>query len=612
MLEIRRFSSLCVRVIAVFLVAVLFCGSGLTLSASAKWRSSSSKTTAAKSLEIRSVEVDSADGSTIIIRGNRNLASSKYYSALKLSNPHRFVIDIPDAVLATKETLLKPNVQGIEKIELSESRGTFYNASRITLYVSDFETLSKMNVSVQQDALMIGLTAAPVLAEAPVEASTPQPVAERAGVIPVPPGATLIEDIFYRDEQLIVRAANNGNIHVKNRLVLTDPSRLVIDFDKAVVSDRSLLKPISVQHDNIRQIRVGQFDEETVRLVVEAASPERIQLVYAGPDRSLLAVKSGPGMMFSSLPSDVVMGQLRQITVNKDSGDTVIRVSANTPIAHRVLKDDGRVMVEMDNIAASPGWVSFERSQFPHIDYIKVEPMTAGQPDSKLVVTLKGDLDLASHLTPDGRTLELMLLASRRGSGTALARQDFSRVPFAARVVIDPGHGGKDQGASREGLHEKDLNLAVALKLKQSLEARGVKVYMTRSTDEFLPLPKITQITNSIKPDLFVSVHTNSSTNAAVTGIETYYYTPQSVALANRVHNKMINAVSSPDRGVRKAMFYVIHHTSVPAILCEMGYISNATERASLFTEVRKQKTADAIAEGVVEYLKASVAAKAR
>lgn len=611
MLEIRRFSSVCVRVIAVFLVAVLFCGSGLTLSASAKWRSSS-KTTAAKSLEISSVEVDSADGSTIVIRGNRNLASSKYYSALKLSNPHRFVIDIPDAVLATKETLLKPNVQGIEKIELSESRGTFYNASRITLYVSDFETLSKMNVSVQQDALMIGLTAAPVLAEAPAKADLPQPVAERAGVIPVPPGATLIEDIFYRDEQLIVRAANNGNIQVKNRLVLTDPSRLVIDFDKAVVSDRSLLKPISVQHDNIRQIRVGQFDEETVRLVVEAAAPDRIQMVYAGPDRSLLAVKSGPGAMFSSLPSDVVMGQLRQITVNKDSGDTVIRVSANTPIAHRVMKDDGRVMVEMDNIAASPGWVSFERSQFPYIDYIKVEPLTAGQPDSKLVVTLKGDLDLASHLTPDGRTLELMLLAGRRGTGTALARQDFSRVPFAARVVIDPGHGGKDQGASREGLHEKDLNLAVAMKLKQSLEARGVKVYMTRSTDEFLPLPKITQITNSIKPDLFVSVHTNSSTNAAVTGIETYYYTPQSVALANRVHNKMINAVSSPDRGVRKAMFYVIHHTSVPAILCEMGYISNATERASLFTETRKQKTADAIAEGVVEYLKASVAAKAR
>lgn len=555
-------------------------------------------------LEIRSVSVE-GDGAFLAITGNRSLASSRYYSSLKLTHPNRFVIDIPDAVLATQDTVFHPKIDGIEKIELSESRGSFYNASRVTVYVSDFKTLNQMNVSVQDNALMVAMNSAPVL---------PQPAAQmtsaKSGVIPVPEGASLIEDIYFRDGQLVVRGASNAQLLVKNRLVLGDPGRLVVDLDRAVVADRTLLKPITVNNDNIRQIRVGQFDEQTVRLVIEAYSPEKIQLLYSGPDKSLLAIQSGAGTEFSTLPSNTTLGNLNTVTVDKENGDTIIRLSATTAIAHRIIKDTSKIMVEMENIAAAPGWIPYERSQFPQLDYIKLDSLTPGQPNSKLVIDLKSsDMEMASLLSPDGKTLEITLMNGRPFYG---AYREFNRVPFAARVVVDAGHGGKDLGANREGLNEKDLNLSVALKLKQALEARGVKVYLTRSTDEFLPLPRITEITNSIHPDLFVSVHTNSSTNAGITGLETYYYTPQSVALARRVHGKLVNNIPSPDRGVRKAMFYVIHHTSVPSILCEMGYISNASERSLLFSEARKQKTAEAIAEGVVEYLKSSLSARAK
>ncbi|MBY0403825.1 MAG: N-acetylmuramoyl-L-alanine amidase, partial [Cyanobacteria bacterium] len=401
----------------------------------------------------------------------------------------------------------------------------------------------------------------------------------------------------------------------KNKLVLNDPGRLVVDLDKAVVGDKELLKPISVNQDNIRQVRVGQFDDQTVRIVIESKFPERLQLNYVGPDKALLAITASGVMATNTLPSDATLGTLKNILVSKERGDPVIRVNTTTPMVHRLIKDNGKLFLELANISGNPGWVGFDRAQFPQIDYMKVEPLTLGQPNSKLVVELKNgtDLDVASNMSVDGKTLEITLYPNpNAGYRSRSPWGDTIKAPFAARVVIDAGHGGKDLGANREGLNEKDLNLSVALKLKRALESRGVKVYMTRSTDQFLPLPQITQITNDIHPDLFVSVHTNSSTNPGITGLETYYYSPQSIALARRVHNRVVNNIASPDRGVRYARFYVIHHTPVPAILCEMGYISNASERADLFSEARKEKTANAIADGVVDYLRAALSANAK
>lgn len=574
---------------------------------------------ASKLLEIRSVGMDSA-GTSVLIKSNKNLSSSKYYSVLKLPNPARLVIDIPDSQVATPRALIKLGQNGFKEVELSESRSSYYNASRITIYVDDFQKLNDLNISVRDNALVVTRNELP-LPQAAEEIPTPEQQetakTEAASLPPVGDGMNLIEDIYYRDGQLVIRAANGANVVPKNRFVLGDPGRLVVDLDKAVVSSKNLLKPIFVHQDNITQIRVGQFDEQTVRIVIEAQSPERIQMAYTGADKSMMAVGSEFSMSANAIPSEAQLGVVKNVTVNKENGDTVIRLTASTPIIHRIIKDDGKIMVEMANIASTSGWVSYDRPEFPQLDYIKLDALNAGQPNSKMVIDLKAsDTEMASHLSADRKSLEITLMANGIRSGfrkeNGNATYASGKAPFAARVVIDAGHGGKDMGANRAGLNEKDLNLSVALKLKQSLEARGVKVYMTRSSDVFLPLPQITQISNDIHPDLFVSVHTNSSTNPGITGLETYYYTPQSASLAQRVHNRMVNSVSSPDRGVRKAMFYVIHHTQIPAILCEMGYISNSTERSDLFTEARKQSTADAIADGVVDYLRAKATASAR
>ena len=127
---------------------------------------------------------------------------------------------------------------------------------------------------------------------------------------------------------------------------------------------------------------------------------------------------------------------------------------------------------------------------------------------------------------------------------------------------------------------------------------------MTRDTDEYLSLQERCDITEAAHPDIFVSVHVNSSVKPEITGVETHYYHQESLALAQTVHAAIASNIKSNNRGLFKSKFYVINHTTVPAILCEIGFISNDSERNQLNGDKRKQDTAKAIMEGVNNYFK--------
>jgi N-acetylmuramoyl-L-alanine amidase len=135
---------------------------------------------------------------------------------------------------------------------------------------------------------------------------------------------------------------------------------------------------------------------------------------------------------------------------------------------------------------------------------------------------------------------------------------------------------------------------------------------MTRDTDKFIPLPELTRFTNSIRPDLFISIHHNANTNASIAGLETYYYNANSKPFADRIHRFLIGHTQANDRGVRRAMFYVIHHTNVPAILCEMGYVSSPSERQELAGSERPRRAVQGLANGVADYLSTSALAQAK
>jgi len=179
-------------------------------------------------------------------------------------------------------------------------------------------------------------------------------------------------------------------------------------------------------------------------------------------------------------------------------------------------------------------------------------------------------------------------------------------------IVIDPGHGGKDPGTVNKslGLYEKTFNLSVSLKLKAELEKnKHIKVHLTRSGDTYPELSERVAFAENIpgvgkKADLFISIHANSFTKDTVRGTETYYYREDSKELAHSLHPYIVKAVGLPDRNVRTASYKVIRETTMPAVLLEVGYLSNSTDAKALFNDSVQAKFAKETAAGIFQYLK--------
>jgi len=655
-------------------VMLLFCG-GFTEFRNAAWAQAGySISSPSEQLTINAVRL-SPDGRSLLFAGSRPFTSqeSRNLSVLKLPSPYRLVIDIPNARLGTAQKVVNLQQNGIDRVELADHYSPFYSAVRAVVYVGDNRTLASLNPAVEGSSLKLDLgpnmavanasdvsqpanwnpfgptsggslklkpfkskhkpqpidpyvTPVPALAEAKVPPVPP--VAQQAGSraalsvfgTPVPAGVSLVEDVYFKDNRLYIKGTNGLDLHVKNRFSLTAPNRLVLDIENAVLSNRSQTAPINGNTDEIQQIRVGQFDDRTVRIVIQSSTPDQFESIYPGSDRSLLALSPYSGTSINKLSANTRLGEVQSIDLKRENGGTVIRLSASSPIVHRFIKKDDRVILDLLNEASRPASIGIDQRQYPEVERLQLGPLTDGQPNSKLTIKLAGaGVKVIPTLSDDGKILEVTVAGDPAVSTVAntalnniLGLGAAGKAPFPARIVVDAGHGGKDIGANRSGVYEKDLNLSLALMVRDALTAKGFKVYMTRSTDVFLPLPQITAITNQIHPDLFISIHHNASVNPALNGIETYYYTPQSIALARRVQEREINNVAVRDGGVKQARFYVIHHTDVPAILCEVGYVSNPSELDDLQSIDRKSKTARAIADGVVDYLKTRVSARAR
>lgn len=179
-------------------------------------------------------------------------------------------------------------------------------------------------------------------------------------------------------------------------------------------------------------------------------------------------------------------------------------------------------------------------------------------------------------------------------------------------ITIDPGHGGKDSGAiaKSNGLQEKDVNLAVALKLRDLLQSAGYEVIMTRSTDVFVSLDERSRISNDAMADIFISVHHNSNTTDTAAGTAVYSY-PGSIegaVLARLIQDELVKqfgwaGVAGKDDGIKTANFAVLRGTIAVAALAESAYLSNPSEAALMATDDFRQREAQAVYDGVVNYL---------
>ena len=227
----------------------------------------------------------------------------------------------------------------------------------------------------------------------------------------------------------------------------------------------------------------------------------------------------------------------------------------------------------------------------------------------------EGDIDAlpAPSSTPSWRQGPIAAPQPQPRLGTPVGTLSANGLPEVARgrfkVVIDPGHGGPDPGAvGIANLRETDVVLDVGLQVAQLLQAKGVQVLMTRTSEVDVDLPPRAALANSSGADLFLSIHANalSMTRPDVNGIETFYFeSPRARALAQAVQDEVL-AVSpgSPDRGARTARFYVIRRTTMPSALVEMGFLTGELDAPRLADPAHRRRLALAVSRGLLNVLR--------
>ena len=181
--------------------------------------------------------------------------------------------------------------------------------------------------------------------------------------------------------------------------------------------------------------------------------------------------------------------------------------------------------------------------------------------------------------------------------------------------MLDPGHGGSDSGAvGPNGVREKDVTLQVAQKVQRLLEGAGAHVVMTRTTDRDVYGPnasdgqelqaRVDVAERTPGADLFLSIHCNAFSNPMANGTETYSYygSIEGGRLAAILQEELLAAGGLQDRGAKEANLYVLKHSSIPASLVELAFISNEREEALLTSEDFQNKMAFAIAKGLSRF----------
>jgi len=226
-------------------------------------------------------------------------------------------------------------------------------------------------------------------------------------------------------------------------------------------------------------------------------------------------------------------------------------------------------------------------------------------------------------------------------------------------AVLDPGHGGDKEGAiGPDGVREKELALQIARRVAARLRKQGGKVLLTRTGDVAIPLAQRAALANAVRADLFVSIHLNAMPGAArahAQGVESYFLSAdasdasatavaarenadrlagepevdpndpvsgilrdladtdalsESSRLAYAVHERLVGRLRTEDRGVKQAPFYVLAGARMPAVLLEVGFVSHAAESRRLATPAHQERIAEAIAEGVAAWRKATAHAR--
>lgn len=399
-----------------------------------------------------------------------------------------------------------------------------------------------------------------------------------------------------------IHITGNGLLTVTKSFGLSNPARIVYDVPNAFVNTAIRNKEFPISQNE--SIKIGQFNKDTARIVITSPNcANYVPVIY--PDAQRLVFINKTTENYSQLYS--VKSSLNSIydEIN-DTKTHSVKLIFSKPVIYGIDRTNSMFDLYLYNIENSQ---NFNLKSSLMFDGAKLTDLKGGGVKISIPLTKEDELNVHSGI--DGKTLRLKIKCERKeiikADEPVIKPQPIIVPPKKSDkkiIVIDPGHGGSDHGAIRNNISEKHITLDISKRVATLLEKKGYVVYMTRETDATVSLQDRVEISEDISPEIFVSIHVNSSNSESPNGIETHYYKDNSLDLAKTVHASMLNHISANNRGLFKSKFYVINHTTAPAILVEIGFLSNPSERAQLVSESRKQATAKAIAEGIDDYFK--------
>jgi len=404
-------------------------------------------------------------------------------------------------------------------------------------------------------------------------------------VIPDPekPNQLLVVFNYFVQEVSFFQKDNERKIYIKtsgpakySTKIYEEPRRLVIDFEGATLGRSN--DPIPGDNQWLKGIRMSQFNSQTVRVVLDLVEGMPWFIIPSRKDPTLVEIRTVQTITGIHW-SETEQGGSLSIEGDGELLETL----------HKA-KNSDKLQIDLDYSQLAP------EVHIPVVNSDQVKEIRFTQGDdfkSRIEVTLGYYVGYTVRYSNDRRKITVL----------------FRKSPLIGKtIVIDPGHGGVDMGATgRQGTREKDVNFDVSMRLKEKLEDAGCRVVMTRNDDIFISLYERSHIANALYADLFISIHTNFHPKSEVKGMEIYYYQGRtdSALLAKSIIAKMLEKTQMNSLGVKTNDFVVIREAQMPSTLVELGFLSNYEEENMIRTESFREKAAEGIFQGIIEYYNA-------
>lgn len=560
-------------------------------------------------------------GENLVVSATRKTA----YKSYVLSNPDRLVIDISDSVLSAKAANLVKETFAFKDVKFAQ-----FDSETVRVVVElNNHVQYKVSDESNDDGFLIKVAFAPG-----------------------------IRQVAVTEQGITIRSS--GEIGQYKVMEFTNPNRLVIDLYEQNL--QLTQNTIPLNHPLVKQVRASQhsWEPKIARLVLDLDDKIEYNILRGKTAREIIIqpksiaktttpskpvvttpapTKPSTGQSGTTKPSTTPTQPGQGQTTKPSTGNTTPPATGQTPKPTQPAKPvtptptpkpatGETILAEVkeygDKELVSIGVVDGQKVVVRTSTPVTYEVYHLTNPE-RLVIDLmgvktrltqdlinvnKGDMkSVRMHQHPDkvrivfdlGKYEGHRVLSEKRTQAVEISLGYSSLV--GSVIVIDPGHGGTDPGAiGAKGTFEKNINLAVALKLAAHLKAAGAKVVMTRDTDVYPTLGERVDIANQLNADIFVSIHCNSLQRVDPGGTEIFVAPRSAIAsmsLAQAIHKSLIKQIGLFDRGIKSNEFYVLNHTNMPSVLVELAFISKVEEEVLLNDPAFQEKAAMGIYEGI-------------